>query len=279
MQNNPYLHLLKILQMKKLLLLCLITGLFFSKIFAAQSSIDLKGCEGSEVNFRFNMNYPYSADQIQFNIGAETFTFNHDTTLTTDTFHSGNHDMWIRYHLKAGSSHTDTIHLHISPVPHITIAALPPIDKDDTAIYLGTYAKPTGGIWSCPDFPDAVFQYYFYPAKADTGKITLKYTFRDPTSDCWNAASAIISVSNTTGIVNMKMDQLKIYPNPFTGTLSIEYPEGHYSIRIIDLTGKNVYSFEDAKKKHIIHEEFIPGAYLLEIRSSKGMINKMIIAR
>jgi hypothetical protein len=68
-------------------------------------------------------------------------------------------------------------------------------------------------------------------------------------------------------IVNNK--NIKIYPNPTTGTFNIEMPQrGNYTIRVMNMLGSTVYegNMADEQKKSIVLDNNLPpGNYTLHI--------------
>ncbi|MBA7533236.1 hypothetical protein ES705_25471 [subsurface metagenome] len=98
-------------------------------------------------------------------------------------------------------------------------------------------------------------------------------------SICIGAKNYIISTINP---VAEKTSKLKIYPNPFTGTTTIEFPNpgnDNYKLTVTDLTGKTVRIIDNITGNQVIfnREELPVGFYLIELRGKKRYIGKMFI--
>ncbi len=75
-------------------------------------------------------------------------------------------------------------------------------------------------------------------------------------------------------------DIFKIYPNPTSNFINIETDNNtNYSIEILDITGKLVYSTKTASNKKIKLNNFNSGIYLLRIKDNDNIISskKIII--
>lgn len=72
----------------------------------------------------------------------------------------------------------------------------------------------------------------------------------------------------------IELQSLKVYPNPGSKNLSIEYPLGATTLEVRDLTGKVVYQHEEAQgfTQHTIHSEaWHAGMYFIQVNGSKGI--------
>ena len=85
--------------------------------------------------------------------------------------------------------------------------------------------------------------------------------------------------------VDLKINNIKIYPNPSIGILNIEFNKGfenNLSIRIVNSLGKVVVS-EVLKKGEKIKEfnlsEFSKGVYIIEMQTEIGLYKKKIILK
>ncbi|MGZ3864493.1 MAG: T9SS type A sorting domain-containing protein [Bacteroidia bacterium] len=81
--------------------------------------------------------------------------------------------------------------------------------------------------------------------------------------------------SQTTDIKNVSAIKSKVYPNPTTGNIMIEFaeiPQSEIEAEIFDLSGKslNKQTFEPAPKLFFENEGMADGIYLLKISTEKG---------
>jgi hypothetical protein len=89
-------------------------------------------------------------------------------------------------------------------------------------------------------------------------------------------------ILNTIDPIAEKDSELKIYPNPFTGTTTIEFPNpgnDTYKLIVTDLTGKTVRIIDNIIGNQVIfnRRELPVGFYLIELRGNKRYIGKMFI--
>ena len=118
---------------------------------------------------------------------------------------------------------------------------------------------------------------------------------KDGTTVSWNASSignyhydAVTPVNNIPLFNNA---EVKIYPNPFKGSVHIRYvlpTTEHVAIEIFDMQGRNIRNWP-MEKKNAGTYEFIwqvndtngntppKGTYILRITTSKGSISKMMM--
>ena len=71
-----------------------------------------------------------------------------------------------------------------------------------------------------------------------------------------------------------------IYPNPLTNftTLQFTNPNGNiFNIKIISLTGRIIYSVSTNHTKHIIHNQFASGYYIIELESNNKLVREKLI--
>jgi hypothetical protein len=75
----------------------------------------------------------------------------------------------------------------------------------------------------------------------------------------------------------LKLDNLKVYPNPFHEELSLTWSEMKvFSVKLFDLNGKLLYEAEPSLDgvDFTVHIDDLPnGVYLLEVQTSAGPVN------
>ncbi len=118
----------------------------------------------------------------------------------------------------------------------------------------------------------------------DSGNVQFRFVFGSNGSTVNDAFDSICigTIPNTINPVAEKTSKLKIYPNPFTGTTTIEFPNpgnDNYKLTVTDLTGKTVRIIDNITGNQVIfnREELPVGFYLIELRGTKRYIGKMFI--
>ena len=121
---------------------------------------------------------------------------------------------------------------------------------------------------------------WFFNGDSIENAIIANYT---PTASgdyyCEATKNACASVSNSlnvdleTAIKDIAFTNLSIYPNPTNGLVNIEIEEHLSSIRVLDLTGKELQSYP-ANSRELSMSTFTPGIYLLELANRE---NKSIV--
>jgi len=117
--------------------------------------------------------------------------------------------------------------------------------------------------------------------------ITTTYTVTGTdNNNCSNKAFATIVVNTCTGIEEeLYNNTFNLYPNPTNGNLTISFttPQAsNFTIRVIDMTGKEVYrAFADQYtgeyKSEIDLSKQSKGIYLITIITDQGTLNRKII--
>ncbi len=97
-------------------------------------------------------------------------------------------------------------------------------------------------------------------------------------------AATDVSQTITVGVVSLEdgfYSAIKLYPNPFSSTISIRFPEQmqeQVQIEISDLAGKAVSRFKlDAKQKEMqFGNELRPGIWLIRVTGSRTILYKVL---
>ena len=118
---------------------------------------------------------------------------------------------------------------------------------------------------------------------AATIEDTITYTLEVIDGNGCSATSQITISCIFSGIEEEINSKLRIYPNPNTGIININFTElfGEMSISIFDMNGKLVKSKQICVEKTSIHsldiQEFLQGNYLLEIEGNEFTYKRSII--
>ncbi len=103
-----------------------------------------------------------------------------------------------------------------------------------------TGGMPAGGEYSGP----GVVNGWFNPASAGVGTHTITYTYSDP-NNCENFDTETILVDPCTGINEMAdLSGIKIYPNPTTGMITVDFDQnpGAIEVLVVNTLNKMVYT-------------------------------------
>jgi len=84
-----------------------------------------------------------------------------------------------------------------------------------------------------------------------------------------------------TGIVSLSAEELRIYPNPFSETARIVFPEiiNGYTLTIRDITGKSVLQLPSVSGREITinREGIAEGIYIVELSGQKVFRGKIVV--
>jgi hypothetical protein len=84
---------------------------------------------------------------------------------------------------------------------------------------------------------------------------------------------------NSVGVENTIFASMKIYPNPASGQLTISDAPGDSEIKIIDLTGKVVFSTVSAPVVEVNVSDINDGVYMIHITNKSGFTTEKLIIK
>ena len=108
------------------------------------------------------------------------------------------------------------------------------------------------------------------------GTVTVTATANDASGE---TASMVVTISNqTTGVSELSLQKVKIYPNPVQNELFIELENGQITeINILDLSGKVVFSMSKHNAKSIDVSNLKQGIYILRLYTETGVSTKRFV--
>jgi hypothetical protein len=90
------------------------------------------------------------------------------------------------------------------------------------------------------------------------------------------------SIPNATGVDNLKVHSVTIYPNPVKNSLTLKFENTDIqNINIIDSTGKVVFSKNnfDVNSENVNVSNFVQGVYLLKYQQKDGVWGSIKFAK
>jgi len=90
------------------------------------------------------------------------------------------------------------------------------------------------------------------------------------------SANAIVNSApwedcNTVSVIENEVARLNVYPNPFSGTTTIELPEGNYDVKVYNLTGSLVANMTDvAGQVEWNAANLNAGVYIVNVSNDEG---------
>lgn len=149
------------------------------------------------------------------------------------------------------------------------------------AIFTNNSTDAVSYLW---DFGDGAIStdqnpYHIY---SSTGEYLVKLVAYS--ANCYNDTTELtIWVVNTDNVNNLRINRnLKIYPNPFNLTTTIEFENQNnsaYNLKIFDVTGKEVKSVSDIKANQytLSRESLSEGVYYIELTGENRYRNILIV--
>lgn len=200
--------------------------------------------------------------------GAVSYTWNtssNNTTITVSPSVTTNYT--VTGTGSNGCTGTKTITINVNPKPTVVLTA-----ASNTACVNGGVitltGTPSGGVYSGANVSGNTLN------PTATGTFTPIYSYTNSATGCSNTASTSIVAVICTEIVQQsaKSSELRVYPNPNTGSFVIETNNSIVkTIEIVDLTGRIIISEKtdsDMIKMNIT--DLANGVYHVRIKSDNG---------
>lgn len=143
----------------------------------------------------------------------------------------------------------------------------------------------TGGTLNCNSTGAVSFQWFLnggmingatfssYNAGQQVGNYTVDIA---DSNGCHNQSSVFNYLGD--GISILDNSQISIFPNPFTDNLMLQNMNGENEISLINITGEKVITEFSKEKKMLLNLQAIPtGFYLLQVKSEKEIIQKVVV--
>ncbi len=169
---------------------------------------------------------------------------------------------------------TKTISITVNQNPTVSIVpSTTAICSANGSISLS--GSPAGGVFSGAAVTGSLLSI------ANPGTFTPMYSYTNTLTGCSNSATVTVIVSNCTGIDNAAafVENIKVYPNPNTGSFIVESGiGGNKQVELMDLSGRVVYSEQHAQEKIMIDIQHLSnGVYSLKIKSDERTVIMRVI--
>jgi hypothetical protein len=77
----------------------------------------------------------------------------------------------------------------------------------------------------------------------------------------------------TVSVIENEVAQLNVYPNPFSGTTTIELPQGTYDVKVYNLTGAQVSAMNQVEGKVEWNANNLKaGVYIVNVSNEDGFV-------
>jgi hypothetical protein len=126
-----------------------------------------------------------------------------------------------------------------------------------------TEGSPVGGTYSGTGVTNSNFD----PSSSGTGTITLSYSYTDANS-CSNTATSDVVVNACTGIQNIELSEVGIFPNPFHAEIVVLSNSDENFVNISNAVGQLVYSHKISFKETIDLSHLSDGIYIVVVSNS-----------
>jgi len=203
-----------------------------------------------------------------------------EDTQSIEVTESGSYSLTVNTPL--GCEFTSTpIEVIVHPTPEIAFT-LPSLVNTMTTPFILNTGIPSGGEYSGP----GVSEGSFYPALAGVGTHVVNYSYTDEFG-CSNQAQQTIIVEPFVGVDNLiREDELRIYPNPNSGTFYIEMKAHEIAtLSCYDALGQLVFEYSipskrESDKIEINMAEQSEGVYYLKLSfTDKLLVQRFLMIR
>ncbi len=182
----------------------------------------------------------------------------------------GNSAITYSYTDQNGCSKTASVNVIVNPLPKVTFA----LSKSNYCVnapLVPLNASPSTGTYT----GKGITSQFFSPSLAGAGTHTITYSYTD-VSNCTASAFATVAVSACTGVNELAGNDIKIWPNPSAGAITIEvYSAGE--LNICNELGQIVYNtIINADEKTVDVNGLADGIYTVVIRTQEGIVTRRI---
>ena len=246
---------------------------------AVITASDTIACAGQTITFTASVTGQGSTPAYQWKVNG-TNAGPDSTTFTTNTLSGGN-TVTINLTSSLGCASpqnvtSGAVHVTVNALPTVTISPVSDtVCNNHAAITLS--GTPAGGLFT----GTGVSAGLFYPDSASAGAEAIIYTYTD-SNNCSNAAADTVVVEICTGINNMALQNINVYPNPTDDIIHISSGSGATLYAdMTDISGKTLVKNMalNANIKTLNLSDFSAGVYLLRVRDEAGALQVIKVVK
>ncbi len=196
--------------------------------------------------------YTWTNDAIYDSTNSETAQL---SPMTTTNFYV--------YGTTLGCTSNSTVHVTVNQSPDLNLEDSYNITEDNILV-LGVSGGYSSYNWSNGETDETII---INGLSVGTGTYTY-WVNATASNGCISSDTTIINIADGVGINdNIKISEVKIYPNPSNGIISIESPIDNLSYNIINITGQTILSNEINNRKTTINlSSFEKGIYFIQLK-------------
>jgi hypothetical protein len=165
----------------------------------------------------------------------------------------------------------------VNALPVVTLSGLPDTVCANHSLTL-TGGSPAGGTYSGPAVTAGVFN----PDNTNVGTNTITYVYTDTATSCSNTATQTIIVEICTGLDELSLSNIRIFPNPTGDVLNI-YSNNNENLwaNLTDINGKvlieNITISSGVRTLNLL--PYSAGVYLLQLRNINGNLQTVKVVK
>lgn len=198
--------------------------------------------------------------------GATTYSWSSGATTSSVSVSPSSNTTYTVTGTTNGCSNSKTTNVTVNPLPTVSFALTTTLVciNDATVSLSGT---PSGGTFAGNGVTGNVFD----PSAAGAGAHTITYNYSDANT-CTNSDSKIMTVDLCTGITELNNNTFVAYPNPTTGSFTIDFNKAINNvieIEVYDAIGKLVLAQTTSNNRTIISlEQLAKGIYNVRLKDN-----------
>jgi hypothetical protein len=161
-----------------------------------------------------------------------------------------------------GASNPSNLSVTVNVPPSVALTAFNDVCSSSAPFALSG-GTPTGGIYTVNGTTAST---YTPSGVARTDTVTYVYT---DGNTCSASATQLLKVKNCTGIEEVEMNAIRLYPNPVTNELKVQIGKGAYDVFVSDALGQVVDHFSwtilSGEAKTVNTSSYSSGIYFIQV--------------